>query len=95
MEGLTFKLNILGISISDPARIFCDNQSAVKNSSFLESVPKKKHCSISYHRVREAIESLKCLVYYERSETNLDDLFTKVITQNKRKPLVNAVLYGD
>jgi hypothetical protein len=36
------------------AAMFCDNESVVKNSTRPESMLKKKHNAIAYHRVREA-----------------------------------------
>jgi hypothetical protein len=92
VESLRYKLRMFGVPIQGPARVFCDNESVVKSSIIPESRLKKKHCSIAYHRVREAISAGVLLVYYERSETNLADLLTKVLTANKREPLVQALL---
>ena len=62
LDGLIYKLKRLGVPISDPARIFCDNKYVVKNSTFPEYVLKKKHCSITYHKVRVVVTQLKCLI---------------------------------
>ena len=53
---------------------------------------KKKHCSVAYHRVREAIAAGKQLIFYERSGTNLADLLTKPLSHIKRLPLIEAIL---
>ena len=95
LDGLIYKLKLLGVPISGPARIFCDNQSVVKSSTILESILKKKHCSIAYHKVREVVAQLKCLVYYEHSSTNLSDLFTKVLSVSKRESLIPAIISGE
>ena len=92
VESLRYKLRMFGVPIEGPARLFCDNESVVKSSSVPESRLKKKHCSIAYHRVREAIAAGILLVYYEKSESNLADLLTKVLTANKREPLVQSLL---
>ena len=92
IEGLRYKLRMFGVPLSGPARIFCDNESVVINSSHPESALKKKHCSIAYHRVREAIAAGKQLIYYERTGTNLADLLTKPLHHLKRLPLINAIL---
>ena len=94
LDGLLYKLRMLGIPLSGPARIFCDNQSVVKNTTFPDSVLKKKHCSIAYHKVRETLAYGKCLIYFERSETNLADLFTKSLSPDKRESLIPALLSG-
>ena len=92
IDGLIFKLQMLGVPISGPARVFCDSESVVKSSTFPESVLKKKHCAIAYHKVREAVAMKKCLIYYERSTSNLADLFTKVLAANDREKLIPAIL---
>ncbi len=55
IEGLRYKLRMLGIPIEGPANVYCDNNSVVINSSKPESVLKKKHNSIAYHCVQEAV----------------------------------------
>ena len=92
IESLRYKLKMFGVPISGPARVFCDNESVVKSTSTPESRLKKKHNSIAYHRIRESIASGTILVYYERTESNLADLLTKVLTPNKRKPLIDGLL---
>ena len=92
IESLRYKLRMMGIPLAGPARVMCDNQSVVISGSFPESTLKKKHCSIAYHRVREAVAAGKLLIYYERTASNIADLFTKVLTANKRFPLIQSVL---
>ena len=92
IESLRYKLLMFGVPIEGSANVFCDNESVVKSSGVPESRLKKNHCSIAYHRVREAIAAGTLLVYYERSESNLADLLTKILTANKREPLVQALL---
>ena len=92
IEPLTYKLRMFGVPLSGPARIFCDNESVVKSSTFPESTLKKKHCSIAYHKVREAVAAGKQLIYYENTSSNLADLFTKVLSHSKRSNLVDAIL---
>ena len=92
VESLRYKLQMFGVPIGGPARLFCDNESVVKSSGVPESRLKKKHCSVAYHRVREAIAAGTLLVCCEKSESNLADLLTKVLTANKREPLVQSLL---
>jgi len=40
LDGIIYKLKVLGVPISGPARIFRDNQSVVKSSIFSESIIK-------------------------------------------------------
>ena len=92
IEGLMYKLRMFGVPIDGPARVFCDNESVVKSSTYPESSLKRKHCSIAYNKVREAVAAGKLLIYYESTTTNLADLFTKVLSHAKRLPLVQAIL---
>ena len=92
VEGLLYKLRMFGVPINDEARIFCDNESVVKGSTFPESTLKKKHVSIAFHRIREAVAAGKILIYYEASGSNLADLLTKPLPNSKRMPLVQAIL---
>ena len=92
VEGLCYKLRMFGVPLSGPARIFCDNEAATKRSSYAETTLKKKHCSIAYHRIREAVAAGKMLVYYENTKSNIADLLTKVLPFNKRCYLIEAIL---
>jgi hypothetical protein len=53
IEGLRYKLRMMGIPIDGPRNVFCDNAAVVRNSTAPESVLKKKHNAIAYHRARE------------------------------------------
>ena len=92
LQGIIYKLIMLGIPIDGPANILCDNDSVVKNTTFPESPLKKKHCAVAYHKVRETVAAGLTLIYYERSESNLADLFTKVMPANKRHVLIEAMM---
>ena len=85
---------MFGVKLSGPARVFCDNEAVVKSSTIPESRLKKKHCSIAYHRCREAVAAGKSLIYYEKSETNLADILTKSLSGSKRDPLAESLLSG-
>jgi len=94
IEALRYKLRMIAVKLSEPARVFCDNEAVVKSSTIPESRLKKKHCSIAYHRCREAVAARKSLIYYEKSETNLADILTKSLSGSKRDPLAESLLSG-
>ena len=52
---LGYKLQMFGVRLEGPAYFFCDNRGFVKNMSIPESVPHKKHNTMSYHSVHEAV----------------------------------------
>ena len=92
VEGLRYKLKMLGVPVAGETRVLCDNQSVIKNGSFPESVLKKKHCSVAYHIVREHVAAKKVLLFYENSKSNLADLFTKVLNLDSRQKLLKGIL---
>ena len=54
IEGLRYKLRMMGVPITEECAVFCDNSAVVTNAR-PESTLKKKHAAINFHRVREAI----------------------------------------
>ena len=55
LQGLRYKLRMIGISISGPSYIYGDNMSVVHYTSRPESVLRKKSNSLSYHAVHESV----------------------------------------
>ena len=94
LRGIRYKLRMMGVPLSGPSRILGDNMSVVKNSQAPHSVLRKKCNSVCYHAVREAVAMGECLVRHVRSEDNLADFLTKLLTGIKRTRLVSRVLYN-
>ena len=92
-EALCYKLRMFGVPIQGPANVFCDNQGVVANSISPESILKKKHNAICFHRVREAVAAGTMRVTKEDSETNLADLFTKTLPTETRRRLLSHIMY--
>ena len=76
------------VPIDGSTEIFCDNEAVYKNASTSESQLRKKHHSISYNMSREAVASGACRMAKEDTETNLSDLFTKVLPLTKEGIIV-------
>ena len=83
--GLRYKLRMMCVPIDGPANVFCDNKSVVKSTMNPESTLKKKNVSIAYHKVRECFAAGIINFYFQYSEDNLADVFTKVLPVMKRK----------
>jgi hypothetical protein len=92
--ALRYKLRMFGIPIGGPANVYGDNEGVVKNTSIPESTLHKKHLSIAYHAVREAVAAGIMRVGKEDTSTNLSDLFTKCLPQARREKLLGRILYG-
>ena len=91
-EALVYKLTMLGVKVDDTPVILCDNSSVVINTSYPESLLKKKHLSIAYHWIREAVAMGSILIYFEKGISNLADLFTKVLSANKCNDILDGIL---
>ena len=57
IEGLRYKIRMMGVPVEDPCNVFNDNDEVVKKSTRPESTLTKNHHAISYHRAREAHSS--------------------------------------
>jgi hypothetical protein len=68
---------MFGIPIDGSANIFCDNKSVITNSTIPTSTLKKKHNSIAYHRVREAVAAGILRIAKVHTNDNLADILTK------------------
>ena len=92
-EGILYKLRMMGVPVELPAYIKGDNMSVIKNSSVPESVLRKKSNSIAYHYVRERAAMGHISVSYEKSESNVSDMLTKIQSGTTRRDLAKEVLY--
>jgi len=91
--SLRYKLRMMGIPIRTPCITFCDNETAIRNSTIPESMLKKKHNSIAYHRVREAVAADILRIGYIPSSDNLADMFTKPLPRAKIHEFCEQILY--
>jgi len=80
VESLRYKLRMFGIPLYGPTSIFCDNESVVHNANRPDSVLKKKHNAISYHKIRESVAAGIIQVFKISSDYNTADLFTKILS---------------
>jgi hypothetical protein len=65
----------------------------VKNTTAPESVLKKRHNAIAYHRAREAQAAGIIQVAWENGETQIADLLTKLMPGPRLKELIGYVLW--
>jgi hypothetical protein len=92
--AIRYKLRMFGVPIDGPAQVYCDNQGVVKNTSIPESMLSKKHNAINYHAIREAAAAGVLQVHKEDTATNLSDLFTKVLHAERRRELLQSILFN-
>ena len=89
--SLRYKLRSFGVPIDGEANIFCDNDAVVKTTSSADATLKKKHCSVSYHRIRESVSAGIIIILYESTSTNLADLLTKSLNCVTRRKLMSGI----
>jgi hypothetical protein len=93
VQGLRYKLRMMGVNIDGPTRMRIDNMSVVQNTTQPESTLKKKSNSIAYHYVRECVAANIIKIQYIPTEDNLADMLTKVQAGPVRKRLADLVLF--
>ena len=93
IEGLRYKIRMMGFPLEGPCNVFCDNNAVVQNTSRPESTLKKKHLSVSYHRCREAQAAGTIRIAKEGTLTNIADMFTKLLVGTKLRELCGLCLW--
>ena len=73
--------------------LFMDNEAVYQNTSVPESTLKKKHLSCAYHRCREAVAAGTVRIAKEGTDTNLADLFTKILAGPRHEELLDMFTY--
>jgi len=93
IEALRYKLRMFGVPIDGATTMLSDNEAVVRNTTAPESVLKKKHNAISYHRCREAVAAETVQIAKVPSKSNLADIATKALPAPQRKYLVRQILW--
>jgi hypothetical protein len=83
----------MGVPINGPTYVYGDNMSVIFNTSRPSSQLKKKSNSVCYHAVREAVAMGECITTHIPTLLNFSDILTKVLYGQKRKNLVDGILY--
>jgi hypothetical protein len=78
--AMVHTLRSIGVRVSTPVKIFCDNKSVVDCSTIPANVLQKRHSSIAYHKVRETVAVGLIQVFHIKSENNVADVLTKPLT---------------
>jgi len=93
VEGLRYKLRMMGVPIDDSTAIYCDNEAVVRSTTAPESTLKKKHNAICYHRAREAQASGHVRLAKILGTENRADPFTKVTVGEHRTYLMKKIFF--
>jgi hypothetical protein len=98
IEFLRFKLRMFGVPLmeengSTATRVFCDNESMVKNTSNVESTLNKKHSAVAYHFARWNVAAGVCKITWIRTGENIADAMTKRLPEATRDHLYGSWTY--
>jgi hypothetical protein len=93
VTSLRYKLRMFGVPLEGPTDMYCDNQAVVLNCMTPESQLKKQHHSVAYHFNRQAVATGNIRIAHELGETNLADLFTKVLGPIQRNKFLDAFMF--
>ena len=93
VEGVRYKLRMMGIALDGPCHVKADNMSVVHNTSNPASQLKKKSNSVAFHYTRERCASRVISVSFVPSEKNLADMLTKSQPGEVRRRLAEQVLF--
>jgi len=93
VESLRYKLRMFGVEVDGPTLLYCDNQSVVHNAQHPESTLKKKHISISFHKIREAVAAGVVEIHKIGTNENLADVLTKPLNGVRTNALTNKIFH--
>ena len=91
---IRYMLRCLGVKVTAPTVILGDNKGVIQNSAIDNSLLKKKHVAIAYHKTREAAASGICQPMWTDGRYNVADVLTKAQTIKDFATLVGSVLHG-
>lgn len=74
-----YLLEGLGVPISGPTTLLCDNNAAINLSEDQVYHPRAKHVNVRYHYLRERVAEGDLVVARVRSSNNTADIFTKAL----------------
>ena len=84
---------MMGVPMDGPTYVYGDNMSVIFNTSQPESQLKKKSNSACCHAVRESAAMKECFTTHISSLLNFSDLLTKVLYGQKRRNLVDGLMF--
>ena len=86
-------LRLMGANVEKTSLLLGDNKSIVLNSTVPSSVLKKKHCALSYHKVREMISCKVIKFTHIDSSQNYSDILTKALPKARFRRLIEPLLF--
>ena len=92
--ALQYMMRCLGVKVTLASMVCGDNMGVVQNATISESLLKKKHVAISYHKTREAAAAGIAHPIKTGGVDNFADVLTKPQTLKCFSTLVGGFMYG-
>ena len=92
ITSVRYMLRCLGVHVNRPSNVFGDNKSVIFNCERRESLLKKKHTAIAYHKAREAAAAGIIRPLKIPSKYNYADMLTKSLNRKAFCFLRNGVM---
>ena len=89
-EAVSWKmfLSELGMEISEPFKIFADNQRCIAIAKNPQHYARTKHIDIKYYYVREQIAKKSVVINYIPTELMTADVLTKPLARSRHHKLI-------
>jgi hypothetical protein len=92
--AVCYMLQCLGVKVEHASMICGDNLGVIQNATISESLLKKKHVAIAYHKTREAAATGICHPIKTGGVDNFADTLTKAQTIQTFCTLVGGFMFG-
>jgi hypothetical protein len=92
--AVRYMLRCLGVKVEHASMICGDNLGVIQNATIAESLLKKKHVAIAYHKTREAAAAGICHPIKTGGVDNFADTLTKAQTIKTFCTLVGGFMFG-
>jgi len=94
VQAVRYMLRCLGVKVRHASLICGDNMGVIQNCTLPDSLLKKKHVAIAFHKTREAAAAGMVHPIKIRSEHNFADILTKAVTGKTFWALFGALTSG-
>ncbi len=85
IDYLTITIQTIGYPQQDPTPLFSNNQAAIQLASNLEFPKKTQHIEMAFHIIRGQWGKGELLIVYVPSNSQLADIYTKLLPSDKFK----------
>ena len=92
--AIRYMLRCLGVTVDKPTPVIGDNAAVIINASYPESLLKKKHVAISYHKTRECVAAGIVQPLKTKTTFNFADALTKALPTRLFKDLMKGFMTG-